>query len=91
MLYCSNGKHFSKGKVIVRKAGDKPLEYLIIDIEEVLVSSYSTGGSGGEDRLTENIALNFAKVKVAYWTQNKEGGKGDPFNYSWDISANDKL
>ena len=23
-----------------------------------------TGGSGGEDRLTENVTLNFAKVKV---------------------------
>ncbi|MFL6604971.1 MAG: Hcp family type VI secretion system effector [Steroidobacteraceae bacterium] len=91
MLYCSNGKHFLKGKIIVRKAGDKPLEYLIIDIQDVLVSAYSTGGSGGEDRLTENISLNFAKVKVAYWTQGKDGGKGDPFNYGWDIAGNQKL
>jgi type VI secretion system secreted protein Hcp len=91
MLYCSNGKHFHNGKLIVRKAGDKPLEYLIIDLQDILVSSYSTGGSGGEDRLTENFALNFSKVKVVYWTQNKEGGKGDPFDYGWDISANDKL
>jgi len=91
MLYCSNGKHFTDAKLIVRKAGDKPLEYLILDFQDVLVSSYSTGGSGGEDRLVENFALNFAKVKVAYWTQNKEGGKGDPFNYAWDIAGNDKL
>jgi type VI secretion system secreted protein Hcp len=88
MLYCSNGKHFDNAKLIVRKAGDKPLEYLIIDLENVLVSSYSTGGSGGEDRLTENIALNFAKLKVEYWTQAKDGSKGDPFNYGWDISGN---
>ena len=66
MLYCSNGKHFKKGKLIVRKAGENPLEYVIIELENVLVSSYSTGGSGGEERLTENVSLNFQKIKVTY-------------------------
>ena len=37
-----------------------PLEYVIITMEDVLVSSVSTGGSGGEDRLTENaLGLSF--------------------------------
>ena len=91
MLYCSNGKHFAKGKLIVRKAGETPLEYIIIELENILVSSYSTGGSGGEDRLTENVSLNFAKIKVAYWTQSEQGGKGDSYNYGWDIPGNVKL
>jgi len=91
MLYCANGKHFPKGKLIVRKAGENPLEYLIIDLEKILVSSYSTGGSGGEDRLTENVTLNFATVKVVYWTQSDKGGKGDSYNFGWDIPANVKL
>jgi type VI secretion system secreted protein Hcp len=90
MLYCSNGKHFKTGKLIVRKAGESPLEYIIINLEKIIVSSYSTGGSGGEDRLTENVALNFATVKLEYWTQTDAGGKGDCFDYSWDIPANAK-
>jgi len=91
MLYCSNGKHFADAKLIIRKAGDKPLEYLILNFHEVLVCAYSTGGSGGEDRLTENISLNFAKVQVDYWTQAKDGSKGDPYNYGWNISGNAPL
>ena len=64
MLYCSNGKQFKEAKLTVRKAGgDEPLEYLIITMKDVIVTSVSTGGSGGEDRLTENVALNFATVK----------------------------
>lgn len=31
-------------------------------LESVLVSSYSSGGSGGEDQLTENLSLNFTKL-----------------------------
>lgn len=90
MLYCANGKHFATGKLIVRKAGENPLEYIIVELENILVSSYSTGGSGGEDRLTENVTLNFAKIKVTYWTQSDKGGKGDSFNFGWDIPGNVK-
>jgi len=91
LLYCSNGKHFAKGKIIVRKAGEKPLEYLVIEMEKVLVTAYSTGGAAGEERLTENVQLNFAKVRVDYIEQDEKGGKGGTFSYGWDIAANAPL
>ena len=72
-----------------RKAGEKPLDYLTITLEKLLVSSLSTGGSGGEDRLTENVTLNFAKVKVDYQPQKKDGSKdGGAISMGWDIEAN---
>ena len=64
MLACCNGQHFKEARLTVRKAGTKRLEYLKITMKEVLVSSVSTGGSSGEDRITENITLNFAEYKV---------------------------
>jgi type VI secretion system secreted protein Hcp len=90
MLFCANGKHFAKGKIIVRKAGENPLEYLTIEFEKVLVTSYQTGGGSGSERITENVGLNFAKVKIEYTTQTEKGGKGTPQAFSWDISANAK-
>ena len=48
----------------------------------------STGGSGGEDRLTENVTLNFAKVHVDYTPQDDKGAPGTAIPMSWDISAN---
>lgn len=88
MLACCNGKHFPDAQLIVRKAGEKPLEYLIITMSEVLVTSVSTGGSGGEDRLTENVTLNFAKVKVDYKEQTATGVAGATPSMTWDIAAN---
>jgi type VI secretion system secreted protein Hcp len=73
---CCTGKHFDKATLHVRKAGDKPLEYLKIEFTKVLVTAVSTGGSGGEDRLTENVTLNFAKVEVNYTEQSAEGSAG---------------
>ncbi|HYF60796.1 MAG TPA: type VI secretion system tube protein Hcp, partial [Burkholderiaceae bacterium] len=74
MLACCNGQHFGEAKLTVRKAGANPLEYLIITMTDLIVTSVSTGGSGGEDRLTENVTLNFSAVKVAYAEQDKKGG-----------------
>jgi type VI secretion system secreted protein Hcp len=90
MQYCLSGKHFDTAKLTVRKAGDKPLEYLIVTMEHVLVTAVSTGGSGGEDRLTENVTLNFAKVKVDYSEQKPDGSPGAQPKMGWDIAGNAK-
>ena len=72
------------------KAGEHPVEYVKIKMEDVLITSVSTGGSGGEDRLTENVSLNFAKVSVDYTPQKDDGSPGTAIPYSWDIAANVK-
>ena len=90
LLTCCNGKHHDSAVLIVRKAGEKPLEYLKITMTEVLISSVSTGGSGGEDRLTENVTLNFAAVKVDYIEQTAAGGTGDKPSMNWNIAENAK-
>jgi len=85
---CS-GKHFTKAELFVRKAGDKPVEYVIIEMKDVLISSVSTGGSGGEDMLTENISLNFAKVKFKYTPQDAAGAAIAANPVGWDIRGNE--
>ena len=88
MISCCNGKHFDEGMLTVRKAGEKALEYIKITMKEVLVTSVSTGGSGGEDRITENVTLNFAEFKVEY-TPQKEDGTGEAvIDKGWKIAAN---
>lgn len=84
----STGEHIDKATLTVRKAGGKPLEYLLIEMDEVLISSISTGGSGGEDRLTENISLNFAKFKIKYVEQKADGSSGGTPDFTYDIAQN---
>jgi type VI secretion system secreted protein Hcp len=88
MKFCCKGKHIDTGKLTVRKAGDEPLEYIVIEFQELLISSISTGGSGGEDRLTENLSLNFREFHLTYKQQTKEGGDGGSPDVKWDIALN---
>jgi type VI secretion system secreted protein Hcp len=90
MEYCSTGKQFQEALLTIRKAGGKePLEYLIITMKDIIVTSVSTGGSGGEDRLTENVSLNFASFKTEYQPQKPDGtADGGKVEFEWDIAAN---
>jgi type VI secretion system secreted protein Hcp len=91
MLHCCSGKHFDEATLYVRKAGEKAMDYLKIVMKPVFISSVSTGGSGGEDRLTENVTLNFTKVQVEYKTQDDKGKAAKGGEMGWDVGANAKL
>lgn len=74
--FCCNGKTFEEARLICRKAGEEALEYLVIEFEQALISSYSVGGSEGEIIPMENFSLNFAKFNFIY-TPQKDDGSGD--------------
>ena len=89
MMMCCNGEHIPEVILTVRKAGKKPLEYVTIKMKEAIVSSVSTGGTPGEERLTETVTLNFAKVEAAYQPQKADGSKeGGAVEMKWNIREN---
>lgn len=67
------GRVYNEAVLTVRKAGERPLEFLVLTFRNAFVSSLSTGGSGGEERLTENVTLNFESLKYEYIKQNPDG------------------
>ena len=91
MLHCASGKQIPNGLITVRKAGDKPLEYLKIKIADILVSGVQEAGHGGGDLLTENLSLNFAKFWVEYQEQQPDGSGKPGGEMGWDTKANKKL
>lgn len=71
------GSAISGATLTVRKAGESPVDYIVIKLDGVLVSSISTGGSGGEDRLTENVSFTFSGGTITYTQQRDDGSKGE--------------
>ena len=88
MIHLSKGTHIPKVSLLARKAGSGQIAYINMIMEEVMVTSVSTGGSGGEDRLTENVTLNFAKVTFSYTPQTGEGAEDKKKDFAWDIAGN---
>jgi type VI secretion system secreted protein Hcp len=82
------GQHVKSALLTVRKAGEKPLEYIKLTMKDCLISSVSSGGSGGEDRLTENITINFANFAYEYTPQKSDGSGDAVLPFGFDIKAN---
>jgi type VI secretion system secreted protein Hcp len=90
MLACCNGTHYASALLTVLKAGGNPIEYITIKLQTVLIAGLTTGGSLMEDRLTENLILNFAKVSLDYTPQDDKGGAGTAIPFGWDVAANSR-
>ncbi len=82
------GQHIPSALLTIRKAGEKPLEYIKFTMKNCLISSVSTGGSGGEDRLTENIAINFGNFQYEYTPQKADGSGDAVLPFAFDIALN---
>jgi type VI secretion system secreted protein Hcp len=80
------GAHYPKGYLYVYKsAGEKQMKYILLEFEMMYPTSVSTGGSGGEDRLTENVTFSFAKVVYKYNQQADDGTDMGEHVGSWDL------
>lgn len=87
---CTSGEHIESGELIVRKSGGAaPVEYFRIKMQQIMISSYETGGSkDGLDRVQEALALNFRKFEVTYTMQDASGAAGAESMAGWDIAEN---
>ena len=89
MLRMVTGNVISDATLTVRTNGTTPVEYIKIVLTDVLVTSLSTGGSDGDDRLSEEVTFFFGKVAFTYTPlDNGKGGVGSPITTTWDVVAN---
>jgi len=76
---CWTGKQIKTGKIVcLRSDGavdNKHVEYLTVDLEEIIISNLSISGGSG-DLPIENVSMNYGKIKYTYMPQKKEDGTG---------------
>ena len=74
MSYLRTNKIVPQAALTVRKAGDTPLEYFRIELQNAKITSLKAESEG--DELLEHVQLGFSKMKVIYTPQGKTGGAG---------------
>lgn len=85
---CCTGARVEQAWLYVTNATGEQTDFVTIELSEgVLVTSLSTGGSGGEDRLTENVTLHFGKFKYSFQPQKDDGSKdGGTKDFTYDMT-----
>ena len=67
--------------------------YMTVELENVLVSSFSVSGSGGQSggRPMESLSLNFTKITYTTFAMDAQGNRvGNPSRVAYDIKLADK-
>jgi type VI secretion system secreted protein Hcp len=85
MLSCATGKHIDEAVLTARKAGEKPLEYLIIKLKEVLVTGFQPSGSAGDVLPVQSFSLNFGAITFDYTLQREDGSKGETISRGFNV------
>lgn len=88
-LFCCNGKHIPSGTITVRKAGGDALEYMVVELEDILVTGYSTTG-GGAEQLVESVSLSCKRMGIVYTPQAEDGTGGAAVGHGWDVGSNEE-
>jgi type VI secretion system secreted protein Hcp len=91
MLACATGKHHKEAVLTVRRAGKSQQEFLVIKLNEVLVTSYQTGGSAQSDVLMDQASLGFSTIQMEYRPQKADGSLGPSVKAGWDVKNNRPL
>ena len=87
LLDCAAGTLITDATLVARRNAATPYIFLTYALQNILVSSASEGGSGGEDRFTENISLAFQKITWTY----RASATGPSITGGWDIAAGGPL
>ena len=87
MSVMRNNELIKKAVLTVRKAGNKPIEYFIVTIENARITSYDVcNDSGTVPRLLEKLSLSFQKISIDYYPQDATGARKGGSNFSADVS-----
>jgi type VI secretion system secreted protein Hcp len=83
MLKCATGEHIKEATLVSRKAGKTQQEYLIIKMNDILVTSVQTSGSS--EVPTESVSMSFSKIQLDYKPQKEDGSLDGAVPFVYDI------
>jgi type VI secretion system secreted protein Hcp len=82
---CATGKPIDQAVFTFRKQGGEQQEYLILTLDNVVVSNFSTSAGGSDP--TEQVLLAFDKFTFEYKEQQEDGSLGGAKTFGWDVKA----
>jgi type VI secretion system secreted protein Hcp len=88
MKACATGEHIKEATITVRKAGKGQQEFLIIKMNDVIITSVDLSGTGDAPASAAHVALQFAKVDLVYKPQKADGSLDAGIHFKYDIKGN---
>src|SRR4051795_10444436 len=85
MQACATGVHLKEATITHRKAGKGQQEFLVIKMNDVIVTSVADADA--DDVSTELVSLAFAKINVEYRPRKTDGSLDAGIFFKYDLKA----
>ena len=85
---CATGNHIKEATITVRKAGKGQQEFLIIKMNDIIITGVHPSGTGEGSATAEHVALQFSKVDLEYKPQKPDGSLDAGIHFKYDIKGN---
>jgi type VI secretion system secreted protein Hcp len=87
---CATGEHIKEATITVRKAGKGQQEFLIIKMNDIIITGVHPSGSGNGTGVAtaETVGMQFAKVDLEYKPQKADGSLDAGVHFKYDIKGN---
>jgi type VI secretion system secreted protein Hcp len=86
MKGCATGQHLKEATITHRKAGKGQQEFLIIKMNDVVITAVAEDDNDENGRL-ETVSLAFAKVDLEYRPAKADGSLDAGIHFKYDIKA----
>lgn len=86
--YCIAGRHFDEVTMTARKAGDGQMDFLVVKMKEVFITTIQPSGCSGGD-IVEHVSCSYKQIDFVYKAQDEQGGLGGEVKLSWNTATTD--
>jgi type VI secretion system secreted protein Hcp len=84
----ARGTNISDATLTVRKASKVPQEYLVLNMQNVMITAMTMQETKADDGPQESIMIKFGRIDVEYTPFKADGTKQSQVSFTWDVTAN---
>jgi type VI secretion system secreted protein Hcp len=88
MKACATGEHIKEATITSRKAGKGQQEFLVIKMNDIIITGVHPTGNGSDGGMVENVTLQCSKVDLEYKPQKPDGSLDAGLHFKYDIKGN---
>jgi type VI secretion system secreted protein Hcp len=85
MRACATGRHLKDATITHRKAGKGQSDYLIVKLDDILITAVTHAGDTQSN--AETVNLSFAKIALEYRPQKEDGSLDAGVHFKYDFKT----
>lgn len=91
IMHVTTGRHIRDGVITFTRSGERPIDYYVVRLRDVVIDAVEQIDPPGDAGLTEKVSLKVRQFQFSYTPIDEKGGAGAPITFGWDCASNSRF